>query len=179
VIDRWHADEHLETLLLGVATVFLIWIGMNTPRPTFWRFLAVIFGVAFLAKASGALVVMQRWTRRLDSAEAIAGPLTSSLLSLVGAVLVTCLLVIVFYRWVCTLEARIRWRMMLAGACYVAGAVGVEAVTEWCWATYGSNSLQYIGTTLVEECLEIGGLLLFIDATNLQRLRLRRPEIAS
>ena len=59
-----------------------------------------------------------------------------------------------------------RWRttilFLLAGALYVGGAVGVERATEWYAEDDLLNTLDYNLWTVVEETMEITGILVFL-----------------
>jgi hypothetical protein len=90
-----------------------------------------------------------------------------------GAVLVA-LLFAFFFRWLRTLPVRTRNGLMLAGAVYVGGAVGLEAVGGIEAMTVGMNNWIYVATYTVEETMEMVGCLLLIVAL-LEYLRSLHP----
>lgn len=62
------------------------------------------------------------------------------------------------------LPARTRWLMLAAGAVYVTGAVGAEVIgISYLW-TQEPPGLAYVVAVIVEELLEMGGLILFVYA---------------
>jgi hypothetical protein len=64
-----------------------------------------------------------------------------------------------------SLEPRIRWQFVLAGAVYVGGALGVEMLLGW-WTDFSGSTrnLTYGLIDLAEEGLEIMGATLFLLA---------------
>lgn len=85
---------------------------------------------------------------------------------------------IVYFRFTMNLPAITRKRFILAGAIYVFGAVVVDMLSGYHRETYG-NGVGYHLYTTVEEVLEMGGIILFIDAlmeymgSNLKKFQLR------
>lgn len=53
---------------------------------------------------------------------------------------------------------------MLAGACFLGGALGMEMLGGWYSALHGRANLPYLLLADIEECMELGGLLLFLRA---------------
>ena len=71
---------------------------------------------------------------------------------------------IVFIPFLRSLPARTRRLLLLAGAVYVGGAVGVEAATLYHEQNDLLNTLGYNLWTAVEEFMEMAGVILFIRA---------------
>ncbi|MBI5474203.1 MAG: hypothetical protein HY961_17850 [Ignavibacteriae bacterium] len=74
------------------------------------------------------------------------------------------------------LTASTRNRFIIAGAVYVAGAVGWEMISGWCDDHYGLQSLIPMTVNVVEESLESIGALLFIRALLLHLKGMQRSE---
>jgi hypothetical protein len=69
-----------------------------------------------------------------------------------------------FWRFFLHLPVGTRWRFALAGLVYVGGALGTE-LFEAAWAdARGEGNFGYMWIVVVEETLEMAGVLLFIDA---------------
>lgn len=65
-----------------------------------------------------------------------------------------------FLRFLIDLPARTRWAFMIGGAMFLGGAVGFELLE----GMYGPGNLTYNTLVLVEESLEMGGIIVFICA---------------
>ncbi|WP_266205376.1 hypothetical protein [Pontibacter kalidii] len=89
-----------------------------------------------------------------------------------------------YLRFLFSLEPKLRNGLMLAGAIYVSGALGVELFGGYYADTYGLDNLAYAMITTVEETLEIVGILFLLTALysylekqlTFLRLNLRRAE---
>jgi hypothetical protein len=62
------------------------------------------------------------------------------------------------------LPARTRRLFLAAGAIFVAGAIGVEAVSGMQASLHGEQNLTYHLVITVEELLEMTGIVIFIYA---------------
>jgi hypothetical protein len=62
------------------------------------------------------------------------------------------------------LPSRTRLLFMLSGAIYVGAAVGIESATDWYADEDLLDTLEYNLTTVLEEALEMTGVILFIYA---------------
>jgi len=62
------------------------------------------------------------------------------------------------------LAAKTRWRFMVAGAIYVGGALGVEALGGWRAETHGMNNMTHSVVATVEEVMEMTGVAIFLVA---------------
>jgi len=93
-----------------------------------------------------------------------------------AAVPLVVLLALAFGGWLMALPSRTRRQVMLAGALYVGGAVGVESIGG---AIYRSMSpgVLYAMITTIEEGLELVGITVFIAA--LLRLQQEQPARSS
>ena len=90
-----------------------------------------------------------------------------------GALLVA-LLFAFFLPWLRTLPVRTRNGLLLAGAVYVAGAVGFEAIGGIAAITVGMDNWIYVATYTIEETMEMAGTLLLI-VTLFEYLRSLHP----
>lgn len=81
----------------------------------------------------------------------------------------------VFLRFVVRLPPVTRNLFLLAGATFVAGSIGGEAIEGWFAARYGGGILT-ASTTLLEETLELVGVVILIYAL-LRHLAVIEPEI--
>lgn len=95
-----------------------------------------------------------------------------------GAIFVV-LLAVVYCRFLWALEQRTRRLFILSGIIFVAGALGMEAVSAPLWQQNAEHTLAYTLVVSVEELLEMLGVVLFIYAlldyarTHLGRIYLR------
>jgi hypothetical protein len=78
-----------------------------------------------------------------------------------GAV-IAALVGIIYIPFLLHLPVKTRWLFILSGALYIGGAVGVELLTEPFEEEDLLDTLAYNLTTLVEEGLEMSGVVLFI-----------------
>lgn len=69
-----------------------------------------------------------------------------------------------FYRFLQRLPAKTRNRILMAAAVYIGGALGIELFGGRYAELHGTRSVVYIASTLVEESLEMAGVILFIRA---------------
>ncbi|MEX0653150.1 MAG: hypothetical protein WD534_07860 [Phycisphaeraceae bacterium] len=68
---------------------------------------------------------------------------------------------LIYLRFLLKLPGWVRWRIVLAGGLFVGGAVGLEMVNSHIGYHQGESPL-YQANTLVEECVEQAGLIVFI-----------------
>jgi hypothetical protein len=62
------------------------------------------------------------------------------------------------------LPAASRWRFIVAGATFLAGAVGVEVLSGAARDQFGFEDLRFALLTTLEELLELTGVALFLRA---------------
>jgi hypothetical protein len=80
------------------------------------------------------------------------------------AIVVVFIVAISYLPFLLSLPFRTRLLFVISGAFYVGGAVGMEMVGGRLLKLYGQQSLQYAAGTIVEEILEMIGVLIFIYA---------------
>jgi hypothetical protein len=83
---------------------------------------------------------------------------------IVPAGICVALLVLSYRRFLRSLPSRTRHLFLLAGAIFVGGAIGIEAVSGLHASVHGEESLIYHLIITVEELLEMSGVVLFIYA---------------
>jgi hypothetical protein len=83
---------------------------------------------------------------------------------IVPAGICVALLVLSYRRFLRNLPTRTRNLFLLAGAVFVGGAIGIEAVSGLHASVHGEESLSYHLIITVEELLEMSGVVLFIYA---------------
>lgn len=153
-----------SSLLMVAATVLLAAIS-ESPAPDIrpwrnhWRVLAVIFIALSIDETVSfheVLIDPLRLTFGWSGALHFAWIVPAAILCLVAG--------IAYLRFVIALPRRLRAQIVLAGALYVGGALGFEAVGGQCYTSAGPDSFCYIAAATVEEVLEIFGLTVFVAA---------------
>ncbi len=79
-------------------------------------------------------------------------------------------------RFLVRLPWRVRIQVLIAGTTFVLGAIGLEVIAARHDELYGQETLTYAFLTTVEEILEMGALVLFINAL-LTYIALRFPRL--
>lgn len=82
----------------------------------------------------------------------------------VPAIAVVGVLGFIFLRFWWNLPKRFRLLILIAGALYLGGAVGVELLNGKYAETYGKENLAYQMLSVIEESLEMAGVITFIHA---------------
>lgn len=146
------------------AAILLYAIGRadsNQARLThYWFGLAVVFLFLAVDEAVGVHEMLERPTRELLDWLRVAHPpfawvITATIGLAVAAPVVR--------RFLATLEAQTRWRFLVAGAVFLAGAVVVEVPEGYQWASH-RDGLVHRALIATEEVCEMAGMTLFIDA---------------
>lgn len=136
-----------------------------------WRALTGIFAYLALDEATMLHERLDRITSSLVSTDGFlhyAWVLPYGILGLVVLAL--------FLRFLLQLPANIRWRVVLAGVIYVGGAMGVEMIGGAVVTTLSEESLPARMLTVLEEGMEMLGVILFIGAL-LSYIRLYLPGL--
>lgn len=83
---------------------------------------------------------------------------------IVPATLAVVLFFLAYARFIVRLPSRTRQLFLLAGAVYIAGALGVEAISGKQASLHGEQNLTYHAIITVEELFEMAGITLFLYA---------------
>jgi hypothetical protein len=83
---------------------------------------------------------------------------------LVLGIPIALLLPVVFFPLLRSLPAATRRAVVIAGAVYVLGAVGMEAISATVHWTYGVKAAWFPAMTTIEEGMEMVGVALFVVA---------------
>lgn len=83
---------------------------------------------------------------------------------IIPAGLCVVLFVVAYLGFLAKLPARTRRLLLVAGATFVGGAIGVEAVSGMHASLYGEQDLTYHLIVTLEELLEMAGIVVFIYA---------------
>ena len=94
-----------------------------------------------------------------DESEVVAHPLT------------------LYLPFVRALPSRIRFLFVLAAVIYVGGALGVERATDWYDVNNQLDTLEYNIWAMVEEAMEMAGVIVFIHALLVLKATTRRCAI--
>jgi hypothetical protein len=176
-IPTWYASV---SLLLCALLLFLIartlkggqekwkkhWYGLGG----LFLFLSIDETATFHERAGDALDQLS------PTVQELGGFLFYSWVIIGGAAVV--LVSLIFIRFTFSLPSRTRTLFVLAAAVFVAGGLGIEMVNAWLHDSVGTNTFAYVTMTVLEELLEMTGVLIFIYALlNVSRTRLPRLQL--
>lgn len=91
-------------------------------------------------------------------------------------IVVVLLLALIFGHFIFSLPRRTRTFFILAAVTFVGGALGVEMLNAWIHNTRGTETFGYVSMTVLEEMLEMVGVLIFAYGL-LDVLRGHRKEV--
>ena len=80
------------------------------------------------------------------------------------AVMIVPIIGALYLRFLWDLPAKFRWLFMTGGGFFITGAAVMEMVGGKVRKVYGLESIQYVSETIMEESLEMTGILIFIYA---------------
>lgn len=165
-----------SVILLASAAALLLAVGWLTrathPRDfKAWLLLAAGFAFMSLDEMIGLHEEVNQALRKLP------GPLSRFEYAWVApAAVVAALVGLVFLPFLLRLPSRTRWGLVLAGAVYVTGALGFEALGSLQVAANGRNNMLYQTLVAFEEVMEMMGVVLLIHVL-LVHLRAYASEI--
>ena len=171
---RAHCQHWWSILQLAGASALLLLNGLadQTRRwRYYWFFLAVVFIFLSLDEAAEIHETM--------FAETLAPYAVNQFLRftwIIPYAFAALLVAAIYVPFLHALPAKTRWGMVVAGALYVAAAVGAEALGAYCSA--GGSSLCLKFSVIFEESGEIIAIALFLLVL-LKLLQLRCPMIAA
>lgn len=154
-LPTWYA-----TILLVIVAGLATFIAQDASQPHRKHWFGLAFLFAFLS-IDEAISIHEELTIPLREALDMSGIFYFSWI-VVGLVLVT-LISLIYLRFVLNLPAPIRNLTILAGAVFVGGGIGVEAISAALYEQTGTTAIySTIGT--VEELFEMMGVIVFIRA---------------
>ena len=161
-LDSEHCLGSYYSALLMVGAAIMMGINGQAVGPsarwrTHWRLLALVFLLMSIDESVSFHEVLIDPLRQMFG---FSGFLTFAWI-VPGAIFVL-LFGASYARFMLALEDPLRLYIVLAGAIYVGGALGFEAVSGHFYAVGGSESLPYILAAFVEESLEIAGLTVLV-----------------
>ena len=170
-LSTLNLQDRVQTMLLalcafGVVAVCVRAAGRQEARQ--WWTLAALFAALMALKMTGAVWRVELLLRSLDDGPAFLGWQPSSLILVTAGATACCALTLFFSTWVRALSPEVRRRIVAGGVLFLAGAVGAEALTEWLWSVVGSGHRLYIAADLLENTLELTGLVVFFEGVMYQ-----------
>ncbi len=148
--------------LIGSALLAVVWRVRSAEGDRFrhhWAGLALVF--LFLALDEAA-AVHEQLIDPVRDALGTGGALLHAWIIPYGVALV--LLFVVYVPFLRALPARTLRLMLVAGAIYVAGAIGMEMIGGYAWDRHPVRGVSIIAIMAVEETLEMVGLAIFAYA---------------
>ena len=158
-IPTWFATMLLFVSAVLLAVITAVKHQTHDPHTRYWAGLSLIF--LYLSIDEGA-VIHELFSTPLETAFNTSGYLAFAWLILFVPLLL--IFALLYLRFLFHLPPRIRNLFILAGVCYVGGAVVVEAISANRYSIDGGVSFPYLTIGTVEELLEMWGVVLFIYA---------------
>lgn len=149
-------------LLLSACLLAVIAVLKKRERDSFaghWTALAIIFMLLSMDEAS-------------STHELLTAPLRNLLQTggflyfawVVPGLAFVLAIAIIFWRFLMHLPTRTRRLFVIAAIVYIAGVIGTELVAGWYVELYGRNNLTYSFLAMLEEILEMTGVIVFVYA---------------
>jgi hypothetical protein len=163
-VPTWYASA---TLLL--CSLLLAYVALTKQRATggyaaHWLALSGIFlflsldEVASVHELSGRLLYLRY---RFTGYHEMTGGWYAWVIP--GSIMV-CVVLMAYYRFLLHLPARTRMLFLLAGALYAGGAIGLDLPEGYYHSLYGNRTLVFSSMVLLEEGLEMVGVVVFLYA---------------
>ncbi len=175
IVDLFHLDgEHTVpawfTSMLLLACAALAWLLSRSrhPHALRHRWLWVALALGFTALSMDEASAIHERTGRLAVMVAGEGGLGGAFTFAWVAVAlpVVTAVGILYWRFLRDLPARHRRRLLIAAACYLGGAIGMEMINGSVWSTFGAGAF-YWALVVVEEGAEMLGAILAVRAFSL------------
>ena len=145
-------------MLLGLITLDAFKRG----RQYVWHWFGLTIIFAYLA-ADELLAIHEAISRLIAKGSSIVGELTWALWVLPFGILVL-VFGLVYLRFLMSLAPVYRIRFIIAELVYVGGALGFEIIGAMFVASYGGASIGHDILVILEETLEMSGIILWISA---------------
>lgn len=139
----------------------------------YWFGLAAAFLFLAMDEAVGVHELLERPTQELLEWLNVSHPPFAWVITATIGLAVAAPFVLGFLR---ALDAQTRWRVLVAGAVFLAGAVVVEVPEGYQWASH-RDGFVHRALIAIEEGCEMAGMTLFIDAL-LRHLSARADRLA-
>ncbi|MCC9137324.1 hypothetical protein ACFSKU_08025 [Pontibacter silvestris] len=149
-------------LFIAAGILALISLFKKKTKDKYWKQWVILSCLFFLLSLDEAASIHEMMAGR-----------TQVLLNLPGAAYYTgvilfttivILFLLYFKNFILMLPHKTRMRFMVAGTVYISGVIGGEALGGYTYDLYGMGSMTYNLAVVVEESLEMLGILLFIKA---------------
>lgn len=159
VDSEFNIPAFYSTLIILINSFLLYLTGkFGLTDKKYWYFLSIVF--VFLAFDELCTV----HERTIVYAKAFSGGYTFLHFSwVIPAIAFLVVLAIILTRFVFRLPLKTRLHFILAGLVFIVGAVGLEMVGGHQAATNGGGNFTYGFITVIEELLEMLGMLLFMN----------------
>lgn len=157
-VPTWYASSALLFCAGLLAVIFLSKRRLHDPAAPSWGWLAAVFLCLSLDEAAA---IHERSVPLVQNLLHPRGLLTFAWV-IPGVIFLT-IFVLVFLKFLRDLPFDTRVRFVVAGAVYVGGALGLEMVGGAVFEKGGKNTVFHV-LVLVEETLEMLGVVIFIDA---------------
>lgn len=158
-IPAWYSASLLLLCSLLLATIAAAERQLRAPHPVGWLILSLIF--LFLSLDESA----QLHELSIQPLQDLLNPTGFLYYPWVVPAAICIAVFLLGYRgFLARLPARTRWLFVAAGAVFVTGALGVEALSGKQALLHGQKNLTYHLIITVEELLEMAGVVLFIYA---------------
>ena len=157
---------YFSSILLLTAAGLLWIIGRATrqqgqPFAGHWTVLAAIFAYLSIDEAISIHELALEPARAALGSHAVGFLYYAWVIPAAGIV---CLIGLAYLRFVLHLPWTVRIRVIGAAALYIGGALGMETVGGYFASTIGTSSIRYAVSALIEETMEMLGVVLFIHA---------------
>jgi len=158
-IPTWYATITLLLCSFLLATIFLAKKRQGDSHVTHWMALSIIFLYISIDEAGE---IHEKLTYPLRTAFHTSGFLYYP--AVIPGIAFLLIFVIAYRRFLAGLPLKTRRQFLLAGAVFVGGAIGVEMLGASYISVHGGHNLTYSMITVVEEFLEMLGVIVFIRA---------------
>jgi len=158
-VPTWFSSSLLLLSALLLGTIAMQQRSVDARFWRHWAFLALAFVFLSMDETAQIHEMLARPTRYLTG---VGGFLYFAWIVPVGASLIV--FVAAYARFLGGLPGTTRRLFLLSGSLYVAGALGMESIGSLIFTRVGGDCTAYELATLVEEFLEMAGIVIFLKA---------------
>lgn len=159
-IPAWYSSVTLLICSVLLATIASVKNANGDKYALHWKTMAIVF--LFLALDEVAQIHEMITVQVRRTAFHPSGFFYYSWVIPYGIVVI--ILGLSYLRFLAHLPAKIRWLFVIAGGMYVGGALGMEMVAGFHRSLYWNKDVVHTMMTIVEEFLEMTGIVVFIYA---------------